>query len=102
MLYTTQPLSSLPLHLSRGGDIPCIGYSNDASSGDVASEFTFEKNLGDDNKSKASQLVVIFSIWGKKPKDDNEPGGSSSSSTPKKITKKWQQASRLVAIYYTW
>jgi len=45
MLYTTQPLSSLPLHLLRGGDIPMYrkGYSNDASGGDVANELTLEK-----------------------------------------------------------
>jgi len=45
MLYTTQPLSSLPLHLSRGGDIPTYrkGYNNDASSGDAFNELTLEK-----------------------------------------------------------
>jgi hypothetical protein len=46
MLYTSLPLSSLPLHLSGGGDIPTYRrYSNDASSGDAVSEFTLEKNL---------------------------------------------------------
>ncbi len=56
MLYNTQPISSLPLHLSRGGDIPTYmkGYSNDALGGDVASELRLEKNLGDDNKLGAS------------------------------------------------
>jgi len=45
MLYTTQPFSSLPLHLSRGGDIPTYkkGYNNDASGGDAANELTLEK-----------------------------------------------------------
>ncbi len=45
MLCTTQPLSSLPLHLSGGGDIPTYkkDYSNDASGGDVTSELTLEK-----------------------------------------------------------
>jgi len=45
MLYNTQPFSSLPLHLSRGGDIPTYkkGYNNDASGGDVANELTLEK-----------------------------------------------------------
>jgi len=45
MLYTTKPLSSLPLHLSGGGNIPMYmkGYSNDASGGDEANELTFEK-----------------------------------------------------------
>jgi len=45
MMYTTLPLSSLPLHLSRGGDIPTYkkGYSNDASGGDAANELTFKK-----------------------------------------------------------
>jgi hypothetical protein len=45
MLYTTQPLSSLPLHLSGGGDIPTYRkeYSNDASGGDAANELTLEK-----------------------------------------------------------
>ncbi len=45
MLYTIQPLSSLPLHLSRGGDIPTYRkeYNNDALGGDVVSELTLEK-----------------------------------------------------------
>jgi hypothetical protein len=40
MLYTTQPLSSLPLHLLGGGNIPTYKkeYNNDATS-----EFTLEK-----------------------------------------------------------
>jgi hypothetical protein len=47
MLYTTQPLSSLPLHLSRGGDIPTYkkGYNNDALGGDAANGLTLEKNF---------------------------------------------------------
>jgi len=45
MLYTTQPISFLPLHLSRGGDIPTFrkGYSNDASSGDATNELRLEE-----------------------------------------------------------
>ncbi len=45
MLYTTQPLSSLPLHLSGLGDIPTYkkGYNNDALGGDAVNEFTLEK-----------------------------------------------------------
>ncbi len=45
MLYTTQPISSLPLHLSRGGDIPTYrkGYNNDESCGDAANELRLEK-----------------------------------------------------------
>ncbi len=61
-----------------------------------------KKNLGDDNKPKASQLVVIFYIWGKKPRDNDKPGGSLSSSTPEKKTKKWRRASWLTIICYTW
>ncbi len=60
MLYITQPLSSLPLHLSGGGDIPTYRkeYNNDASSGDGTSELILEK--GDDNELGASRLVVVF------------------------------------------
>jgi hypothetical protein len=53
-----------------------------------------KKNLGDDNEPGASHLVIIFSIWGKKPRDNDKLGGTSSSSTPKKLTKKWWQVSR--------
>jgi hypothetical protein len=44
MLYTTLPLSSLPLHSSGGGNIPTYmkGYNNDASSGDATNELTLE------------------------------------------------------------
>jgi len=45
------------------------------------------KNPRDDNEPRASQLIVIFSIWGKKPKDDDELGGLlwSSSTHEKKL-----------------
>jgi len=31
-----------------------------------------KKNPGDDNELGASQFVIIFYIWGKKPKDDDQ------------------------------
>jgi hypothetical protein len=51
--------------------------------------------------SWASQLIVIFWIWRKKPRDDNELGGLLLSSTLEEKTKRWrQQASQLVVVFY--
>ncbi len=85
MLYTTKPLSSLPLHLSGGGNIPMYmkGYSNDASGGDAANELTFEK------KPRRWQRVGSFLTC-------------RHLFHLRKKTKRQRQASQLIVIFYTW
>jgi hypothetical protein len=64
MIYTTLPFSSLPLHLSRGGDIPTYrkGYSNDALGGDAASELTLGK------KQQVGSLPICHHLFHLKKK----------------------------------
>jgi hypothetical protein len=78
MLYTTQSFSSLPLHLSGGGDIPMYkkGYN------DATNELTLEKKPR--KWQRARNLLVRCHIFHLRKK-----------------TKKQRRGERLVIIFYT-